>query len=111
MQSHHDVRSFYTTMKERHKSRKETGKKTEKNSVTRFKSIAGNNKIKQSYDSLVSGIRIKSVPEKKSLSILNEYFDKVRKTNNYIFLTNLEYDESSNLNYDIIIRQSASVRL
>ena len=52
---------------------------------------------------LNKGLIFKFVDEKKAHSIFNKYYDKVVEGNNYIFLSNMDFDESYNSYYDIII--------
>ena len=52
---------------------------------------------------LDKGLVFKFVDEQKAHSIFNKYHDKVIKGNNYIFLTNIDFDESYNSYYDIVI--------
>lgn len=53
---------------------------------------------------LDKGLIFKFVNEQKAHSIFNKYIDKVVKGNNYMFLTNMDFDDSfTNTYYDIII--------
>ena len=52
---------------------------------------------------LNKGLVFKFVNEQKAHSIFNKYHDKVIEGNNYIFLTNMDFDESYNTYYDIVI--------
>lgn len=49
------------------------------------------------------GLVFKFVDEQKAHSIFNKYHDKVVKGDNYIFLSNMDFDKSYNSYYDIII--------
>lgn len=52
---------------------------------------------------LNKGLVFKFVNEQKAHSIFNNYHNKVVKGNNYIFLTNMDFDESYNIYYDVVI--------
>ncbi|WCO00314.1 DUF4253 domain-containing protein [Psychroserpens ponticola] len=52
---------------------------------------------------LNKGVVFKFVEEQKAHSIFNAYYEQVVKGNNYIFLTNMDFDESYNTYYDIVI--------
>ncbi|WP_299118954.1 DUF4253 domain-containing protein [uncultured Winogradskyella sp.] len=52
---------------------------------------------------LGKGLVFKFIEEQKAHAIFNRYYDKVVAGNNYIFLSNMDFDESYNSYYDIII--------
>ena len=52
---------------------------------------------------LDKGLVFKFVNHEKAHTIFNKYSDKVIEGNNYIFLTNMDFDESYNTYYDIVI--------
>jgi hypothetical protein len=52
---------------------------------------------------LDKGLVFKFINHEKAHSIFNMYSDKVMEGNNYIFLTNMDFDESYNTYYDIVI--------
>lgn len=52
---------------------------------------------------LDTGIVFKFIDENKAHKIFNKFYDKVISSGNYIFLTNLNFDESYNSYYDIVI--------
>tara|TARA_R110002033_G_scaffold41716_5_gene82544 strand:- start:6709 stop:7398 length:690 start_codon:yes stop_codon:yes gene_type:complete len=52
---------------------------------------------------LDKGLVFKFVNHEKAHAIFNTYSDKVIEGNNYIFLTNMDFDESYNTYYDIVI--------
>lgn len=52
---------------------------------------------------LDKGLVFKFVNEKKAHAIFNKYYNKVIQGDDYIFLSNMDFDESFNSYYDIII--------
>ncbi|WP_422104350.1 DUF4253 domain-containing protein [Winogradskyella sp.] len=78
-------------------------KDVEKNAVIRYKASNASNQVFEPYDSLVPGVKFKFVSEKMAYTIIDDHFDKVKKSNNYLFLTNLDFDDSFNTYYDIVI--------
>ena len=82
---------------------KTTKKSIEKNSVIRYKASDSTNRIFEPYDSLVPGARFKFVDEKTAYRIIDKHFDDIKKSKNYLFLTNLDFDDSYNSYYDIVI--------
>lgn len=80
-----------------------TNKTVEKNTVVRYKASDSTNRVFEPYDSLVPGIRFKFVNEKTAYQIIDKHFDNVKKSKNYLFLTNLDFDESFRSYYDIVI--------
>ncbi|RNC86909.1 MAG: DUF4253 domain-containing protein [Winogradskyella sp.] len=57
---------------------------------------------------LNKGLVFKYVNEKKAHSVFNKYIDEVVKGNNYIFLTNMDFNESfTSTYYDVIIIDGA----
>ncbi|MDO1500094.1 DUF4253 domain-containing protein [Winogradskyella maritima] len=80
-----------------------TNKNAEKNSVIRYKASDSINRVFESYDSLVPGVRFKFVNEKTAYQIIDIHFDNVKKSKNYLFLTNLDFDDSYKSYYDIVI--------
>ena len=52
---------------------------------------------------LNKGLIFNFVDEQKAHSIFNTYHEKVIQGNNYIFLTNMDFDDAYNSYYDIII--------
>lgn len=78
-------------------------KDIEKNSVIRFKVSDSNDRMSVSYDSVVPGVRFKFVNEKTAYRIIDNHFDNIKKSNNYLYLTNLDFDDSYESYYDIVI--------
>ena len=52
---------------------------------------------------LDTGVVFKFVNENSAQTIFRKYHDKILATGNYLFLTNLDFDESYNSYYDIVI--------
>lgn len=52
---------------------------------------------------LDKGLVFKFVNDDKAHSVFNKYYDEVIKGGNYIFLTNMDFDESYNTFYDVVI--------
>jgi len=80
-----------------------SNKEVEKNSVIRYKAADSSNQLFESYDSIVPGIKFKFVNQKTAYKIIESHFENVKKTKNYLFLTNLDFDDSYNSYYDIVI--------
>ena len=80
-------------------------KETEKSSVIRYRAVDSTLRVFKQYDSLVPGVKFKFVNEKTAFKIIDKYFDKVRESNNYLFLTNLDFDDSYKPYYDIVVAQ------
>ncbi len=80
-----------------------TKKNAEKNSVLRYKASDSTNRVFEPYDSLVPGVRFKFVNEKTAYQIIDKHFDNVKDSKNYLFLTNLDFDDSYKSYYDIVI--------
>lgn len=74
----------------------------EENSVIRYKQDSVGSWYNQ-YDSIVPGVKFKSVKENIAYEIIDRYFDKVKQSGNYLYLTNLDFDESFSSHYDVII--------
>ncbi|MEM6685231.1 MAG: DUF4253 domain-containing protein [Bacteroidota bacterium] len=56
---------------------------------------------------LKKGLVFKFINDQKAHAIFNTYHDKIVAGNNYIFLTNMDFDESYNTYYDIVIIEGA----
>ena len=56
---------------------------------------------------MTKGLVLKFVNHKKVHSIFNKYYDKVINGNNYIFLTNMDFNDSYNTYYDLVLIQGA----
>lgn len=52
---------------------------------------------------LTKGVVFQSVSEQKAHAIFDKYSDKIIAGNNYLFLTHLDFDETFNSLYDIVI--------
>lgn len=75
---------------------------SEQNSVIRYKKDSIGSWYNE-YDSIVPGIRFKFVKENVAYEIIDRYFDKVKESGNYLYLTNLDFDESFSSYYDVVI--------
>ncbi|MBC2845222.1 DUF4253 domain-containing protein [Winogradskyella flava] len=80
-----------------------TNKDVVKNTVIRYKPADSTNRVFEPYDSLVPGVKFKFVNEKTAYKIVDNHFDDVKKSKNYLFLTNLDFDDSYRSYYDIVI--------
>ncbi len=61
---------------------------------------------------LDTGIVFKFVKENIAHSIFNKYHNEILEGGNYLFLTNMDFDEKSNTHYDIvIINESDQLRI
>ncbi|WP_460219448.1 DUF4253 domain-containing protein [Psychroserpens sp. MEBiC05023] len=56
---------------------------------------------------LDKGLIFKFVNEEKAHSIFNKYYKNITKGNNYLFLTNMQFDKSYKTYYDIVIIDGA----
>ncbi len=78
-------------------------KKPEKNSVIRYKPSETIPGAFEPYDSIVGGTKFKYVSEKLAYEIIDKYFQNVKDSKNYLYLTNLDFDGNYNSYYDIVI--------
>ena len=80
-----------------------TKKSPVKNSVIRYRPSDSTYRVYEPIDSLVTGIKFEFVDEMTAYEIIDKHFDEVKKSNNYLFLSNLDFDKSYNSYYDIVI--------
>ena len=78
-------------------------KNPEKNSVIRYKRSKIKKEVFESYDSIALGIKFKFVSEDKANKVIDKYFNKIKNTKNYLYLTNLGLDKNYDSYYDIVI--------
>lgn len=57
----------------------------------------------ESYDSMVVGLRFELIPKKEALEIFEQYHQKVSSVGQFMYLTDLDFDDSMQAYYDICI--------
>lgn len=82
---------------------KVTKKEAVKNSVIRYRPTDSTERVYEPIDSIVEGVKFKFVDEITAYKIIDKHFENIKSSNNYLFLSNLDFDESYNSYYDIII--------
>ena len=85
-----------------------TQKKAQQNSVIRYQQDDKEARVYSPYDSLVSGYKIKFVDEVTAYRIIDLYFSKVKKFDQYLYLTHLDFDKAYNSHYDVVIAPLAN---
>jgi hypothetical protein len=81
-----------------------SGKKTEPRKMTVYVSDPGSESGFREADSVVNGLEIPFVEGEKARALVRASLEKVKKEGNYIYLTNLSFDdEIRNAYYDIEI--------
>ncbi len=83
-------------------------KDPEQNSVIRYKTSEKIANAFEPYDSIVGGIKFKNVSENMAFEIIDKYFQTVKESKNYLYLTNLDFDDDYNSYYDIVIAPIAN---
>ena len=85
-----------------------TRKKAQKNTVIRYRPADSTRRVYEPIDSLVKGVRFKKVKEELAYKIIDKYFDKVKNSGNYLFLSNIAFDDAYNTYHDVIIAPASN---
>jgi hypothetical protein len=80
-----------------------TGKEPVDNSVEKYRLVDKTSGRYELYDSIVPGIRYIAVEQQRAYDIVEQYFDSVKRSGKYIYMTNISLDESYRPYYDIVI--------